>query len=118
MTPLVVQPHSDMRNSAASYLVKPLRTYSGSLAGQPWRPAIRRLAQVSATPGEPTELQRYAHVGIIAVGLFTAFLAWPYRKKFGGAVALSAGSGALGVGLAFLTLDLIGFRPGSGGECL
>ncbi len=99
-----------------SYPVKAIRTYSGVLAGQPWKPATRALSQVSATPGEPTELQRYAHIGIIAVGLFTAFLAWPYRKKFGGTVALSAGSGALGVGLAFLTLDLIGFRPGSGRE--
>ncbi len=118
MTPLVVQPHSDMRTSGASYPVKAIHTYSGALGSHPWRPAIRRLAQVSATPGEPTELQRYAHIGIIAVGLFTAFLAWPYRKEFGGTVALSAGSGAVGVGLAFLTLDLIGFRPGSGGERL
>ncbi len=118
MNPLVVQPHADMRHRGASYPVKEIRAYSGALAGQPWRPANRALAQVSATPGEPTELQRYAHVGILAVGLFTAFLAWPHRKKFGGSVGLSAGAGALGVGLAFWTLDLIGFRPGSGGECL
>ncbi len=117
MTPLAVKRHPDLRRGSASYPVTSIRAYSGVLAGQPWRPAIRTLGQVSATPGEPTELQRYAHIGIIAVGLFTAFLAWPYRKKFGGSVALSAGAGALGVGLAFLTLDLIGFRPGSG-ECL
>lgn len=114
MTLLAVEPHPDLGGASRAYPVKP----TFGLGARPWRPARRELAQIPATPGEPTELQRYAHVGIMAVGLFTAFLAWPHRKKFGGAIALSAGSGALGVGLAFLTLDIIGFRPGGGGECL
>ncbi len=115
MTPIVVKRHPDMRNGASAYPVKQIR-YSRGLAGRPWHPANRALAQYNVTPGEPSTVQRVAQVGILAVGLFTAFLAWPHRRKFGGAVALSAGSGAIGVGLAFLTLDLIGFRPG--GECL
>lgn len=107
MTPLAVTPHPDTRGRAIAYPVtSPWRTHL------PWRPARRTaLAQISATPGEPTALQRYAHVGIITVGLLTAFLAWPHRRSFGGFVTLSAGAGALGVGLAFLTLDLIGFKP-------
>ena len=109
MMPLVT-PHPDM--GAPTY--RPARRGVG---GAPWRPARRRLS-ASVTPGEPTDLQRYAHVGIILVGLFMAFLAWPHKDKFGGAVALSAGSGALGVGIAFITFDLIGFRPGGGGEQL
>lgn len=116
MTPLVVEPHPDMRAGTRAYSVKPVRTYSGALSGRPWRPASRALAQYNITTGEPTAIQRIAQVGIITVGVFTAFLAWPHRKKFGGAVALSAGSGAVGVGLAFLTLDLIGFRPGGGAD--
>lgn len=107
---MVVTPHPDLGG---------LRYHPAhrGVGGVPWHPARRRLS-ASVTPGEPTDLQRYAHAGIIMVGLFLAFLAWPHRKKFGGAVALSAGSGALGVGIAFLTFDLIGFRPGGRGECL
>ena len=112
MTPIVVKRHPDMKSGTTAYPVKPIR-YSGA-----WRPASRALAQYEVTTGEPTDVQRIAQVGILAVGLFTAFLAWPHRKKFGGAVALSAGSGAIGVGLAFLTLDLIGFRPGGSSESL
>lgn len=124
MTLLAVEPHPDMRGGSFAYplhparISGPLRTYSSVLGGRPWRPARHKaLSQGGVQPGEPTSLQRYANVGIIAVGLFTAFLAWPHKKKFGGSIAFSAGSGAIGVGLAFLTLDLIGFRPG-GGECL
>ncbi len=116
MTPIGVERHPDMTSGTTAYPVMSIR-YLGALAGHPWRPARRALAQYNVTPGEPTDVQRIAQVGILAVGLFTAFLAWPHRRKFGGAVALSAGSGAIGVGLAFLTLDLIGFRPG-GAECL
>lgn len=84
-----------------------------SSSRRPWRPAPRRLSQAAVTAGEPSPLQRYAHIGIMAVGLITASVAWRYRNKFLGAVALGAGTGALGVGLAFLTLDLIGVRPGA-----
>ncbi len=124
MTLLAVEPHPDMRSGSVAYPLRParvsgpLRTYSSALGARPWRPARHKaLSQGAVQPGEPTSLQRYANVGIIAVGLFTAFLAWPHKKKFGGSIAFSAGSGAVGVGLAFLTFDLLGFRPG-GGACL
>jgi hypothetical protein len=50
----------------------------------------------------------------MVVGFLTATVAWRYRDKFLGFLALGAGTGAVGVGLAFLTLDLIGVVPGKG----
>jgi small-conductance mechanosensitive channel len=79
-----------------------------------WRPASRRLSQPEVHEGEPSALQRYANVGIMVVGFLTATVAWRYRDKFLGFLALGAGTGAVGVGLAFLTLDLIGVVPGKG----
>ncbi len=82
-----------------------------------WRPSSRRqVGQTAVAEGEPSAPQRYAHVGIVAAGLLTALIGGRYRKHFLGVASLGAGTGALGVGLAFLTLDLIGYRPG--GETL